>query len=524
MPVTKDGQGRIIYTPKSTQHDGGIDLGTGVYPAGHFAVADEVDVLKQIQFDPSSQATNTVVRFKSQSLTPGVNVTYTFPNVDTDFSAIGGSDSFTTMQVPNGTSPVATSSSDTLTWTSADSSVTITGDSTTDTIDLATRYSNSPQADSEFFGISNTVGSGYYNNFNFGDYNKYYSINSVGVGTYLQFGHPVFANLGNNHVGVGGYSTLLGDAYPIISIGNHNTSTTTFNPAGCVLIGSFCTANYSYGTSWGHSAVSGGIGAQAFGAFAVTNADGQLLHGSSTAPITEAVFGAGLTHSAASDLLMRNTNGSGSNVQAGDYSIQAGRSTGNATPGSLRLKTSTATTSGSSLQTATDRVIIDGTGRASKQIGATTNYAAMGGTAYADMSDRSNSGTGETDLGSYTLSADSLAATGDFVRLTAFGVYAATVNNKTLKVKLGSTTLFDTGALAVNGGVWNIKCEVYRTGSSTQRVIATASTDNALLVSTATYTAASEDLTTNLTLKVTGTGGASTDITERGFLIEYGQI
>jgi len=46
------------------------------------------------------------------------------------------SDSFTTIQVDAGTNPVADSDADTLTLTSSDSSVTITGNSTTDTIDL----------------------------------------------------------------------------------------------------------------------------------------------------------------------------------------------------------------------------------------------------------------------------------------------------------------------------------------------------------------------------------------------------
>lgn len=53
----------------------------------------------------------------------------------------GGSGStentFETIQTPAGTSPVAESSTDTLTLTSTDSSVTITGDSTTDTIDFS---------------------------------------------------------------------------------------------------------------------------------------------------------------------------------------------------------------------------------------------------------------------------------------------------------------------------------------------------------------------------------------------------
>lgn len=51
-------------------------------------------------------------------------------------SSASGGPSFTTFQTPNGTSPVADSSSDTLNFTSSDNSITITGNSATDTIDF----------------------------------------------------------------------------------------------------------------------------------------------------------------------------------------------------------------------------------------------------------------------------------------------------------------------------------------------------------------------------------------------------
>lgn len=54
----------------------------------------------------------------------------------------GSSNSFTTIQTDAGTSPVATSSNDTLTLTSSDGSVIITGDSSSDEVDL--------QADPDF--------------------------------------------------------------------------------------------------------------------------------------------------------------------------------------------------------------------------------------------------------------------------------------------------------------------------------------------------------------------------------------
>ena len=52
------------------------------------------------------------------------------------YSSISFANSFTIMQTPLGTSPTATSPTDTLTFTSSDGSIIITGDAVTDTIDL----------------------------------------------------------------------------------------------------------------------------------------------------------------------------------------------------------------------------------------------------------------------------------------------------------------------------------------------------------------------------------------------------
>lgn len=58
----------------------------------------------------------------------------------------GASFSFTTIQCDVGTSPIADSSSDTLTLTSSDSTITITGDSATDTINFAARVATLSQS------------------------------------------------------------------------------------------------------------------------------------------------------------------------------------------------------------------------------------------------------------------------------------------------------------------------------------------------------------------------------------------
>jgi hypothetical protein len=132
MPISKDGNGTIVYT--APERKDLFEL-TGVAQSNQFAVCDKVDVLKQIALDPSSQTTNTTVTIKSGSGNVA-NVVLTLPTTSGTLATSAGSgDSFNIIQTPSGTAPTATGQS-TLTLTSSDSSVTIIGDSTTDTIDF----------------------------------------------------------------------------------------------------------------------------------------------------------------------------------------------------------------------------------------------------------------------------------------------------------------------------------------------------------------------------------------------------
>lgn len=123
-----------------------------------------------------------------------------------------------------------------------------------------------------------------------------------------------------------------------------------------------------------------------------------------------------------------------------------------------------------------------------------------------------NVGTGEDDLISYALAAGIMSANGDTVRFSAAGTFAANANNKTLKVYLGSTALFSTGATGFNGTDWSIEGQIIRTGASAQKAIVRfISSDSALAVS-CDYTEPTEDTTGALTLKLTGEATSDDDI------------
>lgn len=118
-PVTKE----IIFTPPNR---GDLFALTGVANNGNFAICDRSDYIKQIKFDPASQTTNTTV-----TITSGASITdvvLTLPTSSGTFSTAA----FKTFQTPSGTAPVAIAPSDTLTF--ATSTLSITGNSSTDTI------------------------------------------------------------------------------------------------------------------------------------------------------------------------------------------------------------------------------------------------------------------------------------------------------------------------------------------------------------------------------------------------------
>jgi len=104
---------------------------TGVIRADQFALRDRFDQLKQLQFlIGAAQAAQTTYGLQTPATTG--DVTITFP------STSGGltTHAFGVIQTPTGTSPTAGTAFDTLNLTSSDSSVSITGNSSTNTVDF----------------------------------------------------------------------------------------------------------------------------------------------------------------------------------------------------------------------------------------------------------------------------------------------------------------------------------------------------------------------------------------------------
>ena len=149
------------------------------------------------------------------------------------------------------------------------------------------------------------------------------------------------------------------------------------------------------------------------------------------------------------------------------------------------------------------------------------NRVGVGGAIVDFIADVNNSGTGETDLLTYTTKASTLSTNGEKLMATYGGTFSDATATTQLKVLFGGTTIFDSGALTLTAtGSWKVDVTIIRTGTTTVRSIVNMNTGSATIT---TYTTETDvtglTLTNTNILKITGTagggGGGSNDITAK---------
>jgi hypothetical protein len=148
----------------------------------------------------------------------------------------------------------------------------------------------------------------------------------------------------------------------------------------------------------------------------------------------------------------------------------------------------------------------------------------LGGTINVDTSTKSNSDNSETDLITYDLIGNNLANNGDYLEIIAFGTFAANTNNKTLKLYFGDQIIYQTDANAANNGSWQFKTAIIRTGASTQEICTELLASNTTVQNDSNYplvrVAGNQNLSSSLTIKCTGQGSATNDITQNALMIK----
>jgi trimeric autotransporter adhesin len=134
-----------------------------------------------------------------------------------------------------------------------------------------------------------------------------------------------------------------------------------------VALGSSATANGTRSIAIGASATNATFAnSVALGAFATNTAANQIVIGAGGNGINNLFLGAGVTNfnAANEDVSISATGGDGTDVGGADLAFNAGRSTGSASGGSLLFRTSSAGSTGTSLNSLTTRLTIDTNGLA----------------------------------------------------------------------------------------------------------------------------------------------------------------
>lgn len=131
--------------------------------------------------------------------------------------------------------------------------------------------------------------------------------------------------------------------------------------------------------------------------------------------------------------------------------------------------------------------------------------------------------TSEDTLYTYTLPANTLKNPGQTLHIHCWGATAANGDNKTMKLYFGASVV-PTPTAATNNKGWDMWLHVTRTGSTTSQVVIGTG-----LVDTTSVTpynnAGTDDMTTALTIKCTGTAGTgnANDIAGKGMTVELSQ-
>jgi len=153
--------------------------------------------------------------------------------------------------------------------------------------------------------------------------------------------------------------------------------------------------------------------------------------------------------------------------------------------------------------------------------GTSTTYAKVGGIIDVNTTAVGNVLTGEDDLITFSVPANTMSTNGQSIYFEMSGTYAGNVGTKRVRIKYGATTMFDSTALAINGGKWTCWGRIIRTSAATQNFFGEFSTNNALLVSQSFEGAAAETLTGAVTLKSTGEATLTNDITHTNNIVRY---
>jgi len=170
---------------------------------------------------------------------------------------------------------------------------------------------------------------------------------------------------GSGATASGGASTAIGkNALSSVSGGTalgYDARTVSGNYA--TSLGSSSRAAGTNSLAIGESASSAANYSIAIGCSATTTAVNQLVIGGASCFINDVYIGYGVTAGSPTAVSINANGGSGTDIAGGAINIAGGKGTGAGTPGVVNIQTSTAGVSGTTLQSLTTRLTVDGTGQ-----------------------------------------------------------------------------------------------------------------------------------------------------------------
>ncbi len=167
----------------------------------------------------------------------------------------------------------------------------------------------------------------------------------------------------------------------------------------------------------------------------------------------------------------------------------------------------------------TTRAVLSGT--------ETADLLQHGGTLKTQTAQTANSGTGETDLFTYTCPANLFGANGDHAEFIGSVYLAANSNSKRIRVFFGGSVIATIGFVTDSDRQVYIHAALFRTASDTVRIALTMHYSAAGGTSGALTGVALSSFVTSLTLsntqifKITGTGDASNDVTVNTAMLHF---
>jgi hypothetical protein len=161
------------------------------------------------------------------------------------------------------------------------------------------------------------------------------------------------------------------------------------------------------------------------------------------------------------------------------------------------------------------------------EISVDVNNSSLPHTIDKQFIDANNTGTGETDLYTKTVAANTLGSNGQSLSFEIGGAFNDATATANLQIYFAGTAFAGTGAMTISGtGAWRAQGSIVRVSSSVYRASVTVFSDNTTQkIFTSMANVTSVDFTASNIFKITGTaggaGGGSNDITAQMMIITY---